>query len=239
MLKQHRTLIVVGFVLLVLSVVRGTITLSDLILILAIVPSIVLHEVSHGYVAYMFGDDTAKRAGRLSLNPIKHIDIFGTLILPAALTLLGIPPIGYAKPVPINPQKLRRPRDQGVLVAIAGPVTNILISIVAGFVAHYLITSAIASSGVVSSISIPLQFVIYVGYLNLYLAIFNLIPIPPLDGSAVLEWFLPDRLRPGYYAIRRYSMFILLGIFLLAPSAISTIASPVVRLWLHTFTPFA
>src|SRR5438477_12764256 len=98
---------------------------NTLLFLLALVPSVILHEVSHGAVALVFGDDTAKRAGRLTLNPLRHVDPFGTLILPAILVLAGAAPFGYAKPVPVNVGRLRRPRDHGLLVSLAGPATNL------------------------------------------------------------------------------------------------------------------
>src|SRR3979490_1576266 len=125
--RQSTTLLVIGAVVLVYAVERHIISTTSLLLLAVVVPSIILHEVSHGVVALWFGDDTAKRAGRLPLNPIPHIDPFGTIILPAVLTLSGAGAFGYAKPVPVNVERLRRPRNQGLLVSLAGPVTNLLL----------------------------------------------------------------------------------------------------------------
>src|SRR5205807_5193160 len=115
----------------VLAVVRGSLSTQALVFLAVLVPSIILHEVSHGAVAYLFGDPTAKEAGRLTLNPIAHVDPFGTVILPAILILSHAPPFGFAKPVPVNPRRMRSPRNQGLLVSLAGPATNITIAVIA------------------------------------------------------------------------------------------------------------
>jgi Zn-dependent protease len=179
--------------------------------------------VSHGAVAYAFGDDTAKRAGRITLNPIRHVDPFGTLILPGLLALSGLPAFGWAKPVPVNAHRLRRPRQQALYVSLAGPATNLVLASVCALVIH-LWTGA--PEGRLA------LFVYVAGLLNIVLAVFNLLPIPPLDGSAILERFLPDRWRPGYYRFRRYSMFVLLGLLLLfAGRGDNPIFRPAVWLW--------
>src|SRR3984893_5980034 len=123
--NTKRTLWIVGGAgLLIALVAHHTITREEIIFFLVVIPSIILHEVSHGWVARLFGDDTAARAGRLSLNPIVHVDPVGTLIVPAMLALGGFGVIGWAKPVPVNNARLRSPRNQGVLVSLAGPVMN-------------------------------------------------------------------------------------------------------------------
>ena len=161
---------------------------------LAIVPSIVLHEVSHGYVAYHFGDPTAKENHRLTLNPLRHVDPFGTVLLPALLILSHLPVFGYAKPVPVNISRLRNPRRQSLYVSLAGPVVNILLSGVG-----YLISEVALH---VTYSSWMLQFGVTFGIVNLTLAVFNLLPIPPLDGSAIIERFVPRRHLPSYYRLR-------------------------------------
>jgi Zn-dependent protease len=184
----------------------------DLIFFAVLIPSVILHEVSHGWVALMFGDDTAKRAGRLTLNPIAHVDPFGTIILPAILILTTHSAFGYAKPVPVNPRQLHNPRQQSLLVSLAGPAVNIVL--------------AIAAALVLSRIGLPhgfdrgpllKQVVFELGYANVILAAFNLIPIPPLDGSAVIERFLPRAWWPRYLQLRQYSMGILLLLVFLLP----------------------
>ena len=161
---------------------------------LAIVPSIVLHEVSHGYVANFFGDPTAKENHRLTLNPLRHVDPFGTVLLPALLILSHLPAFGYAKPVPVNISRLRNPRRQSLYVSLAGPLVNIILVGVA-----YLISELAIH---VTYSSWMLQFGVTFGIVNLTLAVFNLLPIPPLDGSAIIERFVPNRHLPSYYRFR-------------------------------------
>ncbi|MHB8319895.1 MAG: site-2 protease family protein [Acidimicrobiales bacterium] len=181
----------------------------EVIIFCTIVPSIILHEIAHGYVALLFGDDTAKRAGRLTLNPISHVDPVGTLIVPALLALSGLGFFGWAKPVPVNLSKLRSPRNHGVLVALAGPATNLTLAALAVLVFKVLSFNLYAPPGIV-------ERVVYIfGLMNVSLAIFNLLPIPPLDGSVLIERMLPRAWWPGYLAIRRYSMPILIGLVVL------------------------
>ncbi|MHB8334838.1 MAG: site-2 protease family protein [Acidimicrobiales bacterium] len=161
---------------------------------LAIVPSIVLHEVSHGYVANFFGDPTAKENHRLTLNPLRHVDPFGTVLLPALLILSHLPVFGYAKPVPVNISRLRNPRRQSLYVSLAGPLVNIILSGV-GYLISELAIHVTYSSWM-------LQFGVTFGIVNLTLAVFNLLPIPPLDGSAIIERFVPNRHLPSYYRFR-------------------------------------
>jgi Zn-dependent protease len=186
----------------------------------ALVPSVILHEVSHGAVALMFGDDTAKKAGRLTLNPIRHVDPFGTIILPALLVFAGQPAFGWAKPVPVNPRALRNPRQQSLLVSLAGPAVNITIALLAAVV--------LAST---TGVDDARRFVWAAGVVNVILAAFNLIPIPPLDGSAVVERLLPHRWWPSYLRFRQYSMGILLMLVLVVPGALTQVFDPALRLW--------
>lgn len=162
--------------------------------LLAIVPSIVLHEVSHGWVANYFGDPTAKQQGRLTINPLKHIDPFGTVLLPALLIFSGLPMFGYAKPVPVNVSRLRNPRKQSLYVSMAGPLVNIMLSGVGFALCEYAIHS--------TQSQMTFNIGEYLGLVNITLAAFNLIPIPPLDGSAILERFIPQRNLGKYYDMR-------------------------------------
>ncbi len=143
--------------------------------------SIILHEFSHAYAAYLLGDDSAKRAGRLSLNPLRHIDWFGTVLLPLFLYYTAGFVYGYAKPVPFNPYNFRNFKRDSGLTALAGPVCNILIAIAFALVYHLL-----------SAIPMMQSIAFYVVFMNLLLAVFNLIPVPPLDGSKVIGMALTD-----------------------------------------------
>lgn len=174
---------------------------------IALIPSIVLHEVSHGYVAYLFGDPTAKEAHRLSLNPMRHIDPFGTILLPALLIISGLPGFGYAKPVPVNVNRLRHPRQQALWVGLAGPFVNVVLSAVGYGICEFALHET-------SSYDL-LLFGIALGLSNLLLATFNMIPIPPLDGSALVERFIPMRHLPRYYYWRsRMLPFVMILILL-------------------------
>ena len=171
-----------------------------------LIPAIILHEVSHGVVALAFGDDTAKRAGRLTLNPIAHVDPVGSVALPLLLAVVGAPIFGWAKPVPVNPRNLRNPRQQTLLVSLAGPATNIVLAIATALVLRRATHS-----------SLPIDLAIQFGIINVVLATFNLIPIPPLDGSAVIERFLPTKWWPGWLRLRQYSLAILFLLLFLLP----------------------
>ncbi len=198
------------------------------LLLLVLVPSVVLHEVSHGAVALVFGDDTAKQAGRLTLNPVAHVDLFGTVILPALLALTGVGIFGYAKPVPVNPSRMRRPRDHGLLTSLAGPATNILLALLAAFGLRWL---ADAGGGPVFD-SLFAQALVAFGVVNVVLAAFNLIPVPPLDGSAVVERLLPDRWLPAWAQLRQYSMGLLLLLVFVLPGVLGRVFAVAQQWWL-------
>jgi len=171
--------------------------------------SAILHEYGHAWMAMRLGDDTAERAGRLTLNPLAHLDLFGSLLLPGLLILTGSPVIfGYAKPVPINLNNLRGGLLGQAKVAFAGPLANLLLAVVASLAVRYL------AGGVVSDWG---QLLIVVVLINLVLMIFNLLPIPPLDGSKVLAVILPLSWRQSYLATERWGFFILLAIMLTWP----------------------
>lgn len=182
--------------------------------IIVLLFSVIIHEIAHGAVALMFGDTTAKDAGRLTLNPLKHIDPFGSIILPAILVLSHIGVIfGWAKPVPYNPFNFRKPRLGSAVVGLAGPLTNIILAAVFAF-GIYLLNAHKAcfiGNGVVSA------FFASVVFINLYLAFFNLIPIPPLDGSKLLFAFISDKYLGLKIFLERYGIFIfILFIFAIA-----------------------
>jgi Zn-dependent protease len=174
-------------------------------MIAAIFYSIIIHEISHGFAAYMMGDDTAKRMGRLSLNPIKHIDWFGTVILPLIMYYTAGFVFGYAKPVPINPYNFKNYKRDTGLTAAAGPLSNILIAILFALIYH------LSGSG-----SILSYLCITVMQVNIFLAVLNLIPIPPLDGSKVFGMFLSDEAYFKYTAHERYGIVILFAVILIS-----------------------
>jgi Zn-dependent protease len=200
--------------LVVALIVHHNITTTDIILFSVLVPSIILHEVSHGYAANAFGDDTAKRAGRLTLNPVVHVDPVGTLIVPAMLSLTTVGFFGWAKPVPVNVGRLRHPRNEGLVVSLAGPAMNAALAAIFGVVfVHYV--RAGLPFGSLSRASVGDQLVFYASLVNVGLCAFNLVPIPPLDGSAIVERFIPTRWWPTYLRYRQYTMPILLALVVL------------------------
>lgn len=169
-----------------------------------LIMSIVIHEVAHGYSAYLLGDDTARLKGRLTLSPIKHLDLFGSVLLPLLLIISNAGfVIGWAKPVPYNPNNLRKGKSSNMIVAISGIVANLLIAIIFGLLIRFAPILGLATDPFyrISSIIV---------LMNLVLALFNLIPIPPLDGSKVLFSFLPARLRHIENFLEQWGMFILL-----------------------------
>jgi Zn-dependent protease len=169
--------------------------------------SVILHEVAHGYTAFRLGDPTARYAGRLTLNPLKHIDPFGTVILPLLLILARFPyPVGWAKPVPVNPLLLRDPRRGMMLVGAAGPLSNVSVALVAAMILRTFPVSRVPFLFDLLSIAC---------YLNILLCVFNLVPVPPLDGSRVVAGLLPPGLRRAYESITPYGFLIVIGLFYL------------------------
>jgi Zn-dependent protease len=227
---QRTTVIVVVAVALLLVLVRTHhITSTEIIYFCVLVPSIILHELSHGVVALAFGDDTARRAGRLTLNPIRHVDPVGTLLVPAVLSLSGIGAYGWAKPVPVSPGRLRSPRNHTVVVSLVGPLTNAALAALAG-VGYVLVTPLITREGLVYP-GLVSQVFFLAGIANIVLGVFNLIPCPPLDGAAVLERFIPARALPEYYRLQPLLMFLPFILILVFHNQWSELINHVVNWW--------
>lgn len=196
-----------------------------------ILVSMTLHEAMHGFMAYYLGDDTAKLEGRLTLNPIKHIDPFLTIILPILLVISGGPVFGGAKPVPFNPARVRYGEWGAALVALAGPLTNFLIAFVSfGVATLFGIDILHLTSG-----SLPAFVLELLVRVNLGFFVFNMIPIPPLDGSRVLYALAPDFVRRGMEAIESYGVIGIFLIVFLANSLIVTYISQTVNFFLMVF----
>ncbi|HIR02054.1 MAG TPA: site-2 protease family protein [Candidatus Aveggerthella stercoripullorum] len=189
-----------------------------IISILCFVPAIVFHEMAHGFAAWRLGDPTAKRQGRLSVNPLNHIDPFGTVILPGIMMLAGGPVFGYAKPVPYNPSYFKNPKTGDVIVGLAGPLANLLMAVLAAVVSWLLYPTA--QSLVLGNEVFLYFYALFLpmfALINLYLMFFNLIPIPPLDGSSIIALFVPRKYMRQYYQVQRYAFPILMVVLVLLP----------------------
>ncbi len=191
------------------------------IMVLAFIPAIVFHECAHGFAAYKLGDPTAKNAGRLTLNPIAHVDPVGTVIIPGILMLTSVMGggmgffFGYAKPVPYNPRYFKNLRQGEVIVGMAGPASNLVMAVIGAVIAHF---APLLMTGATADLAVYIwYFGAYFCQVNLCLAFFNLIPIPPLDGSSIIAPFLSDRALDKYYQVQQYAMFFFLLILFVVP----------------------
>jgi Zn-dependent protease len=192
-----------------------------LLMIPVLLFSVIAHEVAHGYIAYRCGDSTAKNSGRLTFNPLPHVDLFGTIIFPALLMLTNSPfLIGWAKPVPVNPYNFRNPGRDDIYVSLAGIATNLLLAVLSTVLFGVYINFVPASAG--DALIIMFKYGIQI---NVLLAVFNLMPVPPLDGSWVLYHLLPGNLADAYRKLFPYGFLILM--LLLMTGALSVIMMPV------------
>ena len=171
---------------------------------LPVLLSVTLHELGHAWAADRLGDPTARLLGRVSLNPIRHIDPIGTILVPLMLLLLGGFVFGWAKPVPVDTRNLAEPRRDHALIALAGPAANLLMAL--GWVLMHFLSLSLMASGL-EWLGLPLQLMARVGIiLNVVLCVFNLLPLPPLDGSALVAWVLPERMAASYMQIAPYGL---------------------------------
>jgi len=186
--------------------------------------SVIIHEVAHGFVADKLGDPTARLAGRLTINPLKHIDMVGSVIVPLITSLAGFT-FGWAKPVPYNPYNLKDKRKGEFLIALAGPLSNLLIALILGTIIRFVIVGATAVTPFIEITS-------YIVVINIVLAIFNLIPLPPLDGSKLLFSILPNQYGGTRIVMEQYApIFILIVVFFLWQ-----IVSPIIPWVFQIFT---
>lgn len=197
------------------------------IVLLVILFSMTLHEAMHGFMAFWLGDDTADREGRLTLNPIKHIDPVMTIGLPIMLAIIGAPIFGGAKPVPFNPARLKYDEWGAALVALAGPLTN--------FVIAFLLFASYALFNVDAS-SLAGRFLVTGILVNLGFFVFNMIPIPPLDGSRVIYAIAPEFVRRGMETIERFGLIFIFAIVLLASPLIGVIMQAAISAILQAFS---
>jgi Zn-dependent protease len=191
-----------------MSIINGIISLFVVLF------AITVHEASHGWAALKKGDPTAFHMGRITLNPIRHIDPVGTILLPLILIVMGAPPFGWAKPVPVNPLNLKDPRRDNLIISIAGPLSNISVAIVAFIILKLILNldpSLVYGRGGFSNLLSPIIQILYLTIvINIILAIFNMIPIPPLDGSGVVMGLISEEAAEKYEQIRPYGFFILI-----------------------------
>lgn len=193
--------------------------------VIPVIFAITLHEVSHGWAARRFGDRTAEILGRLTLNPVKHIDPVGSIAVPLVLAFLNLPPFGWAKPVPVNPRNLRKPKHHMVLVAAAGPASNFTMALFWAICFALVLHAPLPVIGIrqflLSMAQIGISF-------NVLLAIFNLMPIPPLDGGRVLRGLVPESMGRKLDAVEPYGLIIVMG--LLALGILGQVVAPLVEL---------
>ena len=193
--------------------------------------AISIHESAHAWMADKFGDPTAKNQGRITLNPIAHIDLIGTIIFPLLLALAGAPVFGWAKPVMVNPYNLRDPRRANIFISAAGPGSNV-ISAFLGIILFLLLKNmGVFKGSVGSGIEILLYIFFYFIIINIYLAIFNLIPIPPLDGSGIIEGVLKGEALYNYQKIKPYGFIILL--LIIYAGVLDVVANPIISFILN------
>jgi Zn-dependent protease len=189
--------------------------------VLVLVFSVVVHEVAHGWTAWKLGDGTAQEAGRLTLNPLPHIDPLGSIVVPLVLSFTGGIMFGWAKPVPVHPGRLNNPMDDHPKVAAAGPASNLLLALVFAVLLGVTVgIGGIPVPGAGGQSEPSLQKFLFTMFqtgviINVVLAVFNLLPLPPLDGSWILSRFLPPEARANYENLRRYGMLIVIGFLLL------------------------
>lgn len=191
--------------------------------------SVIAHEFAHGYAALRCGDDTAYLLGRLNFNPLKHIDLVGTVIVPLVLFMLNAPLFGWAKPVPVNYYRLRGGRKDMAYVSFAGPLSNILLLLASALLFKFTITFA---PGAVMA----LKLLFYAIMINLVLAVVNLVPVPPLDGSKILAYFLPAQAASKYLSLERYGFLILM--LLVVTGVFSRLIAPAFNLFFNLIVNF-
>jgi Zn-dependent protease len=204
--------------------------LQVFILVAVLIMSVVVHEVAHAWQARREGDDTADKLGRITLNPFPHLDPVGSIIIPGLLAWQGGLIFGWAKPVPVNPLNYREYVAGDIRVSLAGIVSNLGLALLATLVAGVVVRVDSMVGGTGGAAGLVLMTLDYAIYINLILAFFNLIPIPPLDGSHVVAHLLPRQIADGYRAMGRYGLLIVMAMLFLAPGVLDFFLTPVMEL---------
>lgn len=205
--------------------------IEGLLAVLALIFSVIPHEVAHGYMAWKLGDPTAKLSRRLTLNPLRHVDPIGSILIPGILVFMrlvariNVPVFGWAKPVPVNPWYFRDPPRGIMYVSLAGPGTNIAMSLLAAGIGRGLWLI-----GPHDFLFWPMVFLTYLGVISLFLAFLNLLPIPPLDGSKVLAFFLPPDIRRQYLSLGMFGIVILFALLYFTP-VLQWLGEVALRIW--------
>jgi Zn-dependent protease len=200
------------------------------ILVAVLIMSVVVHEVAHAWQARREGDDTADKLGRITLNPLPHLDPLGSILIPGLLAWQGGMIFGWAKPVPVNPLNYREYVAGDIRVSLAGIVSNLGLALLATLVAGVVVRVDSMVGGTGGVAGVMLMTLDYAIYINLILAFFNLIPIPPLDGSHVVAHLLPPQIADGYRAMGRYGLLIVMAMIFLAPGVMDFFLTPVTEL---------
>jgi len=204
--------------------------LQVFILVAVLIMSVVVHEVAHAWQARREGDDTADKLGRITLNPLPHLDPLGSILIPGLLAWQGGMIFGWAKPVPVNPMNYREYVAGDIRVSLAGIVSNLGLALLATLVAGAVVRVDSMVGGTGGVAGLMLMTLDYAIYINLILAFFNLIPIPPLDGSHVVAHLLPRQIADGYRNMSRYGLFIVMAMIFLAPGVLDFFLTPVMEL---------
>jgi Zn-dependent protease len=186
-------------------------------LVVPLIIAIVFHEVAHGWTARMLGDPTAAQLGRLTLNPFKHVDPFGTLILPGMLKLAGLPVFGWAKPVPVIKERLRNPRRDMMIVAAAGPASNLVMALIGAVLLGLLIRTVTGPGDVGVTTDFLAQNLSNFVLLNIFLALFNLLPVPPFDGGHIVEGLLPRPLAEKFAGFHKQALLVMILLLVVLP----------------------
>lgn len=197
-----------------------------------LIPSVLLHEIAHGLTALQFGDTTARDAKRLTLNPLRHVDPVGTILLPGMMLLAGWGAFGWAKPVPVNPSRMRDPKTGWIVVSLAGPATNLALALLAAVGLRFAGVRSIGGGLLSGGEDLWVQVLIALGVVNVVLCVFNMLPIPPLDGSHLIDPFVPVSFRQNWQTVQRYGMGLVMILAFAFPQALWVVFDHALDAWI-------